>query len=158
MYISTERKIFLGIGVFTILAFAGGVFLVSRQDSKTSSVLGEQVISRSGMHWHPHISIFIKGEKQEIPSNVGIGAIHQPIHTHDATGELHLEFSGVVTKDDVRLGKFFKIWGKQLSSSCIFDKCNGEEGKVKLLVNGKENQEFEKYEMKDKDRIEIRYE
>jgi len=117
-----------------------------------------EIISRNGLHWHPELTITIKGEKHEIPANIGIGVVHQPIHTHDATGVIHLEIEGLVRKEDIKLGRFFKIWGKEFSSNCIFDKCNGPEGRVRMLVNGSENHDFENYVMKDRDKIEIQYE
>lgn len=135
------------------LVGAGGWWLSTRP-----GVSNEEIISRKGLHWHPELTIIIKGEKQEISANIGIGAAHQPIHTHDVTGTLHLEIQGLVTKDDIKIGRFFKIWGKQFSSSCILDFCNSEEEKVKMFVNGQGNGEFENYLMKDKDKIEIRYE
>ncbi|MEK7131616.1 MAG: hypothetical protein AAB797_02695 [Patescibacteria group bacterium] len=116
------------------------------------------VVSRRGLHLHPKLDIYIKGQLQEIPADVGIGAIHKPIHTHDRDNIIHLEFSGLVTLDNTRLQEFFKIWGKQFNSNCIFDNCNGPSGTVKMLVNGQPNDEFEKYPMKNKDKIEIRYE
>lgn len=116
------------------------------------------IISRRGIHWHPELAITIKGQKQEIPANLGLGAIHQPIHTHDSTGVLHLEIQGLVRRDDTKLGRFFKIWGKEFNSNCIFNSCNGVEGKMTMKVNGNEDAEFENYEMKDKDKIEILYE
>jgi hypothetical protein len=69
-----------------------------------------------------------------------------------------MEMSGLVTKEDRKLGNFFKIWGKPFSKTQILDKKNGEEGKVSMKVNGKQNSEFENYHMRDGDMIEIRYE
>ena len=115
------------------------------------------IVSRSGLHWHPELSIEIKGKKQEIPANIGIGAVHNPIHTHDNSGTIHLEMQGLVKKDDLRLSQFLKIWGKQFNANCLMDWCNGPEGNVKMFVNGQENTEFENYQMKDKDKIEIKY-
>ncbi len=117
-----------------------------------------EIISRAGIHWHPEIKISILGQKQEIPDNIGLGVVEKPIHTHDNTGVIHLEFSGLVKKDDILLGKFFEVWGKKFSKDCIFDKCNGFEGQIKMLINGKQNFEFENYLMKDKDKIEIIFE
>lgn len=117
-----------------------------------------EITSRSGIHWHSELSIVIKGEKQEIPADVGIGAVHQPIHTHDKSGVIHLEIDGLVKKEDTSLQQFFKNWGKQFNSNCIFDSCNNGENKVKFFVNGKENNEFESYKMRDGDKMEIRYE
>lgn len=131
----------------------------------------EDVVSTSGIHWHPELSIIIKGQKQAIPANIGIGMQYAgykyydsmmmmaDMHTHDVSGQIHWEvMQGPVTKDEVTLSAFFGIWGKTFSNSCIFEYCNGAEGTVKMLVNGKENTEFEKYLVKDNDKIEISYE
>ena len=69
-----------------------------------------------------------------------------------------MEFSGVVTKEDTRLGNFFKTWGKEFSSTQIFEYKNSSESAVIIFVNGKENLDFENYLMRDGDKIEIRYE
>jgi len=116
------------------------------------------IVSRNGLHWHPELSIKILGQKQIIPVNIGLGIIERPIHTHDDMGVIHLEFSGIVKKSDVQLSQFFKIWGKKFNKDCIFDKCSGPEGTLKMLVNGKENNEFENYIMEDGDKIEIIFE
>lgn len=130
-----------------------------------------EIVSRGGVHWHPELTIYIKGQKQVIPANVGIGMQYTgyprfdpmmgmtDMHTHDDSGTLHWEvMKGPVTKDNVRIGSFFRVWGKTFSKNCIFEYCNGADGTVKMLVNGKENTEFENYLVNDKDKIEIRYE
>ena len=58
-----------------------------------------------------------------------------------------MEMQGVVVKEDTRLGNFFRTWGKEFSSTKIFDKTNGTDGKVRMFVNGKENKDFENYKM-----------
>ena len=73
-----------------------------------------EILSRSGLHWHPELAIFVKGEKQEIPANLGIGAVHNPMHTHDSSGIIHLEFQGVVRKDNLKLGRFLKCGARIL--------------------------------------------
>src|SRR3989338_2260318 len=137
------KTAFISLGV----AVAGGlgIWLLLR----TSSVTEAELISRAGIHWHPELSITIKGTKQEIPANIGLGIAHNPIHTHDATCVIHLEFDGLVTKDSIRLEKFFKIWGKPFNKDCLLDYCNGPEGTMKMLVNGQPNAEFENYVMRD---------
>lgn len=155
MHLSTETKIIGGIALATVIILAGGISLISFQQSKEASIPEGEVVSRGGIHWHPQLSIYIKGKQQEIPKNLGIGGVHQPVHTHDSSGTLHLEVQGLVTKDETKLGRFFQIWGKKFSSECAVDECGG---KGTMLVNGKENKEFENYKMRDKDNIEIRYE
>ncbi len=135
-------------------AIGGLTWFIANQPKTPES----EIISQGGIHWHPNLSIYIKGKPQEIPANIGIGITHQPIHTHDATGQLHLEIQGLVTKDDIKLNRFFKIWGKQFTASCIFDSCTGQNGTLKMLVNGKKNNGFGNYEMQDGDKIEIRFE
>jgi hypothetical protein len=142
------------IGVFVIL----GIILITWYMASQPSVQAGEIISQGGIHWHPELTIIIKGKKQEIPQGIGLGVVEQTLHTHDATGVLHLEVSGLVTKDMTKLGRFFSIWGKQFTPTCIFEFCNGSEGKMKMTVNGKGNTEFGDYRMQDKDQIEIRFE
>lgn len=144
----------LGIVFVSIVVLVGGGWWILSQEPQ-EPIEGSEIIAKKGIHWHPEISIFIKGEKMEIPANIGLGVTHSPVHTHDADGVIHLEFSGIVREDDIKLGKFFKEWDKTLNSECIFEFCNGEEGTVTVTVNGELNTEFENYIMKDGDKIEI---
>lgn len=136
--------------IVIVLIIGGGIWLIVSIPPTPE----QEIISKQGIHWHTELSISILGEKQDIPADIGIGAVHNPIHTHDTDGVIHMEFSGLVRKDDVKIEQFFKIWKKEFNKDCIFDKCNG----VKMLVNGEVNQEFENYIMKNKDKIEIIFE
>lgn len=166
-------KNILIIGGIAVLFLTGGVWWSNDlQNKKTGAQMQSgDYISQEGIHWHPEVSFVIKGEKQSIPANVGIGMQYAGypqydpmmmmtnIHTHDASGQLHWEvMEGPVKKEDVRLGQFFSIWGKKFTKECIFDNCNGTGGTVRFVVNGKENTEFENYLVKDSDKIEILYE
>ncbi len=151
-----KGRIKIAVIVLIVVGIIGGIIW---SIAKQPKIPQSEIISKNGIHWHPELAIFVKGEKQEIPANLGMGAgIMAGVHTHDTTGVLHLEPRGRVTKNDTKLGVFFKIWIKQFNSNCIFDSCNGPEGTVKMLVNGAENNEFENYQMNDKDKIEIRFE
>lgn len=110
------------------------------------------IVSRNGIHWHPELAIYVKGEKQEIPANIGIGAVHEPIHTHtddNKQGVIHAEFQKLVRKQDITLGQFFKNWDKDMRSFGT---------NMRMTVNGEKNTEYENYVMQDKDKIELRYE
>lgn len=136
---------------------AGGYFFFS--NAEFESIDESQIISRSGIHWHSDLSIYINGEPQTIPANLGLtGRRHATMHTHDTTGEIHIEPSGLVTIDSITVKEFFEIWGEEFNSQCILVNCNGPDGQVKMTVNGQENLEFENYSMRDRDRIEIRFE
>lgn len=135
-----------------IIAALGGWLLVSRSSD-------QELVARNGLHWHANLSINIFGENQDIPPGIGLAGLpHKPLHTHDRDNVIHLEFSGMVRKDDIKLGSFFEVWGKTFNQDCIFDKCSGEQGQLKILVNGKENSEFANYIMRDGDKIEIVFE
>ena len=137
-------KNFVIIGAVVILVLVGASFW-----SKSLSSQDPSVVSRNGIHWHPELEIFVKGEKTEIPENVGLIGTHSPIHTHEDLPIIHLEFDGLVREDDVRLGNFFKVWNKEFMSFGP---------SVKMVVNDQENTEFENYQMKDGDKIELYYE
>jgi hypothetical protein len=72
-------------------------------------------------HRHSHLSIILDGQLLQVPSNIGITSnCTYGIHTHDGTGELHLEPSAesdAARKPD--LGLFFEIWGQPLSRTDV---------------------------------------
>ncbi len=106
------------------------------------------------LHIHSNLKILIDGEEIEIPANIGVSeGVMRPVHTHDSTGEIHIEGP---YKRDFTVGDFFLVWEKTLNSNCVFDYCS-EKGELKFFVNGKENNEFENYVMKDRDQIRIQY-
>lgn len=137
-------KNILIISAAVVLLLVGGTWW-----SKSIQSADPNVISRDGLHRHPELLIYVKGEKLEIPQNIGIGATHMPVHTHDDLPVIHLEFGGLVRKEDVMLGELFKNWGKDMRAFGM---------NMRMMVNGEENTEYENYIMHDGDRIELRYE
>ncbi|OGG79958.1 hypothetical protein A3A39_01075 [Candidatus Kaiserbacteria bacterium RIFCSPLOWO2_01_FULL_54_13] len=131
--------------IISIVVLIGGLF----GWSKLLQSSDPGVIAQKGIHWHPRLEIYIKGEKIEIPENIGIGAVHQPVHTHDDLPIIHLEFGGVVREKDLELGNFFRNWGKDMRSFG---------NNMRMTVNGAESTEFGDYMMRDGDKIELHYE
>jgi len=96
--------------------------------------------SKIPYHFHAHVSLLINGQRLAIPDAIGL---HYPgtekngqtfaticyyhIHTHDATGLIHIEASAKTT---FRLGQLFAVWGKPLSSSNVA----GHGGTVKAFI------------------------
>ena len=134
---------------FVVVIIVGSIIAFVWYLATRPSIPEGEILSRSGLHWHHELAIFVKGEKQEIPANIGIGVTHNPVHTHDSSGVIHLEFPGLVRGDDVKLGRFFKVWDRDLMT---FGRS------VRMIVNGEENVELQNYRMKDGDKIELRYE
>lgn len=157
--------------ILIIGAAVGFLFLIGTREPEKPQPAAGDIVSAKGIHWHPELSIIIRGEKQSIPANIGIGMQYAghphydrmmrmtDMHTHDATGVLHWEvMAGPVTTDDIRLRQFFSVWGKQFTHSCIFDFCNGPQGRLFFKVNGEEHSDFEEYPVQDGDKIEIIFE
>ncbi|MBI2558532.1 hypothetical protein HYW20_04370 [Candidatus Woesearchaeota archaeon] len=154
------------IAVIVIIAVFIGFILLFKSPSQSNNTNG---VPQQPVHWHPKLKIMIKGEEQFIPPNIGIsignnidnqisGMRMSPTHTHESDGTIHLENNRPWQKPEtLTLGYFFKVWGRNFNSSCIFEYCNGENGTLKITVNGKENFEFNKYIMHDKDEIVIEY-
>ncbi|MDP3661576.1 MAG: hypothetical protein Q8R17_01885 [bacterium] len=136
--------------VIGVLVVVVGIALVAVKVFSGPSTADPEVLSRTGLHWHPELTIFVKEERQGIPANIGISAVHNPVHTHDATGVIHLEMQGLVKKSNTKLGVFFRVWNKTFADFGTTT--------PRMTVNGVENIELLDYPMKDKDKIELYFE
>lgn len=141
-------KIFF-IAVAVLVVLTGVALFLLPTPSGTVTSNDPNVVTLAGLHWHPTLTIYVKGEKLEIPQNIGLGAVHKPMHTHEDLPIIHLEFSSIVRKEDMMLGQFFKNWGRDMRQFGA---------NMRMTVNGEENTEYENYVMRDGDRIELRYE
>jgi len=167
-----KKLLIVAAAVIAVGAVTAGIFYANKPKSNVAQTqLTGDIVSKDGIHWHPKLTIYIKGQKQEVPANIGIGKQYSnskwydsmmgmtDFHTHDNSGTLHWEvMDGPVTRDHVTLKAFFDVWGKPFSSTQILDAKNGTDGTVKMTVNGQPNTEFENYQVKDKDDIVIRFE
>jgi len=149
------KTILIIIGVVVLLLFGGALWSNSLANGNPD------IVSRSGIHWHPQLTIYVKGQQVTIPQNLGIGPQYAgtrgydpqmqmaAMHTHEDLPLIHLEFmSGPVYKQDVTLGQFFKIWGKDMRSFGT---------NMRMTVNGKPNTDYENYVMRDGDQIVLQY-
>ncbi len=135
--------------IATVILSIGLIWWARANQTQEVNSQDSNIISMRGIHYHPKLSIFVKGEQIEIPQNIGLIGGHQPMHTHDDVPIVHLEYPARVTKEDTRLGKFFEVWGKDFR----------EFGQtVSMTVNGEPNSELENYQMKDGDKIVLNYE
>src|SRR3989344_4793200 len=144
--IKRMKIFFIAIGALLVLVLAS-IFMLPASSGKRVST--DPNVVGVGIHWHPRLEIYVKGEKIEIPQNVGIGTVHQPMHTHDDLPNIHLEFQGIAREQDITLGRFFEIWGKDMRSFGT---------NMSMTVNGKDNTEYENYVMRDGDVIMLQYE
>ncbi len=100
--------------------------------------MGMPALSAEGtvLHIHQHIDVLIDGKAVAVPADIGINAAAgflSEIHTHDATGIIHVESP---TNTTFRLGQFFDIWGVRFDSHCIGGECDGNGRTLAVFVNG----------------------
>jgi hypothetical protein len=94
------------------------------------------------VHVHAHLALFLRGEQIAVPYGIGIvkpfrlengfvgaGSGFYWLHTHDATGIIHIESPDART---YTLGNFFDVWGQPLSASGVA----GLAGPVSVFVDG----------------------
>lgn len=94
-------------------------------------------------HIHVHLSLYVNGKQISIPLGIGIippaiisnGVVDDGhgaywIHTHDATGIIHVESP---IKKDFTLKNFFDIWGETLEKGNIAS----FKGETHIFINGK---------------------
>ena len=74
-------------------------------------------------HVHVHVSIFLNGDQLIVPKEIGIpkdssggNKCFYSLHTHDETGEIHVEAAAVAT---FTLGQLFDIWGQPLDATNV---------------------------------------
>lgn len=149
-------------GLAAVILVGGTWWSSSLQEKQLqeAAATGSDIISRNGVHWHPTLEIYVDGEREEVPANIGVGPQYAGLptydpgmrmtamHTHDPDGTIHLEFPALVTSEDIKLGNFFAIWGKDIMDFG---------SSVTMTVNGTENTELGDYRMQHEDRIVLRY-
>ena len=143
------------------LALVAGAFLVY---ALLTAPKVEGPYTPGPVHWHATLSLTACGEPIKFPPVPRGGMLGPEIrHLHEGDeGQVHIE-SQVQRKEDIMVGAFLADVGiafseKQLGKYGAGDKCpDGRTGKVAFAVNGKPNNEFEKYVMQDGDKIEIKF-
>ena len=86
-------------------------------------------------HIHSHLQVSDNGQDVVVPAEIGVqpGVALSPLHTHDASGAVHVE--SPVTAD-FTLGEFFKEWAVPLTPTCVSTKCADATHELKVWVNG----------------------
>lgn len=143
-----------GVLLGTLALIGGLAALGGRGGEPITDVTRACVQHRAGgMHIHPHLAIRIDGHDRAIPANMGITAgCMRPIHTHDDSGTLHLEFPA---QQDVPLGQFFQVLEQPFSATRVWDRTVGESEALTVTVNGQETPEREGLILHDREEVVI---
>lgn len=107
-------------------------------------------------HWHPQLRIIANGAAVPIPANIGIelAGCHRVLHTHDATGVIHIELN---VYQEFTLGDFMSVWKKPFSKAQILDYQADETHEVVMTVGGQPSLDYENLVLKDQQEIVIEY-
>ncbi len=104
-----------GLGAAVVVA--GGVLLLTHTaSSPTGGAFPFPCLPDEGQqqHIHPYLRILISGQPVTIPARIGIrdlaggGVCLEPVHTHDASGSIHIESPSPT--QPYTLADFFAIW------------------------------------------------
>src|SRR5579872_1585458 len=104
-------------------------------------------VEQLAVHYHAHLALFSNGTQIAIPEGIGIpnpqstiqpgfinaGNCFYWLHTHDATGIIHVEAPANVSPT---LGQFFAIWGQLLTPTNIAGIATGGSNNVTIFVDG----------------------
>ena len=149
------RNIIILLGAIFIL----GVFLygiIARQEPEEPRIWGNTDVrclpsghQDLGVHVHPQVSVFVDGNIEIVPANIGITSdCMAEVHTHDMTGIVHVESVDLMRADDLTLSDLFGVWGKSMER---------EGYDLAVFLNGERSDDPPSIILRDKDNIEIRY-
>jgi hypothetical protein len=115
-------------------------------------------LEHTSFHVHAHLSIYINGAKVDLPQNLGIASDQTCLywlHTHDATGVVHIEAPGDQT---YKLGTLLKLWRDDFASLQYPNQLSATNGWT-AYVDGKEvsNDDFNGIELKSHELITLAY-
>lgn len=142
-----------------ILVFA----VVSLLSEPTSAIPGASAVSgitcdrgeHNTYHIHSQLKIRVDGTEVPVPANVGVrpGVCLYWLHTHDASGLLHVE---APTQREFTLGQFFEVWGQPLGSDRVASHSVGDGQQVFAFVDGQAyDGDLRSIQLADGRRIEI---
>jgi hypothetical protein len=150
----TMRILKYAIPVILIIAVVGAaiVYLPKNNNSTEIGPLGST-------HIHAELAVYINGAQLRFNENKYFeGELHER-YTH-----LHAPHDTLVHVHATRvtIGRFMNGIDVPFNATCITDKngerlCNDGANTLKFYVNGEENPAFDKYVIKDKDKILISY-
>lgn len=98
-------------------------------------------------HTHQQLTITVDGENETVSADIGLAGCHRAIHTHDTTGQIHVEAQD---RRDYTLGDFFKVWDKTIQR---------EEYDLEMTADGLpiSSELWEGLVLKDKQEIVLKY-
>ena len=101
------------------------------------------------MHIHPVLTVTVDGERELVPASIGIaGSCMSEMHTHDATGTLHVETATRERFEQIAFTDFFSVWGQPIER---------EGFSLTVEVDGTPVESVEDVVLRDGSQIELQY-
>jgi hypothetical protein len=119
--------------------------------------LGLPPVGNEKFHIHAALHIYKNGLLLPVPAEIGLVPakhIETSLHTHDATGIIHME---TIHPFKFTLGDFFSVWGVKLGPAQVGDLTGLGGDKLHFYLNGKPLRNPAAYVMKNGDNISIGY-
>jgi hypothetical protein len=98
--------------------------------SDAAKQLGLPGFAETVEHYHVHLRLLVndgtESHEVPIPENLGLDATNQiitSVHTHDASGVIHIEADQKGYRSDLQ--NVFDIWGVRFNAQCIGGYCGG---------------------------------
>lgn len=134
----------------SLLAFVYYQNLINDRSSILTKCEGVHL--KTNVHYHATIEIRQDGELILIPANIGIvGKCIHPLHTHDNTGLIHMDYSKKVA---FTLSDFFDMQGIIMTDNQIGSIKTTDKYTIEIKVNNKIiNTNYRNIVLHDKDRI-----
>ncbi|MEK9159917.1 MAG: hypothetical protein AAB383_04270 [Patescibacteria group bacterium] len=113
------------------------------------------------VHEHADFKVYLNGEVHDFAQDKYMSTAEHKLshftHLHDGDGEIIHKHMSTIT-----LGDFFESLGMKFTEECFnleggVSYCTNDENTLKMFVNGKENHDFDDYELSDLDQILITY-
>jgi hypothetical protein len=108
-------------------------------------------------HVHAMLRVYVNGKQIQVPSQIGIdpqGQYIAPLHTHDASGVVHLEANQVYP---FTLGQVFTVWGVKFTDTQIGSYFSNGTSSLAAYANGKRIADPVNYKMRPHDLIVVGY-
>ena len=145
-----------------LVGFAVSLLVIGAVWSQAAQNQDPEIISKTGVHWHATVEIYAAGKKLAVPESLGVGRSYigapgydariamSAVHTHDASGTVHLEFAaGPVRAADLNVEGFGALLNRSHTSL-------GSPAQV--IVNGRQESNPARYIMRDGDQIALHFE
>ncbi len=101
------------------------------------------------LHIHPTISILVDGVAEVVPANIGITEeCMAELHTHDASGVIHLETATAGRFNQLAFKDFFAVWGMPVER---------EGYTLAITVNGTPVSSIDEVPLEDKAAVQFTY-